>query len=237
MIDDIIHNSLCLSSLIENIRIPVNRVDNPNRKSFTESVKIRFRYVFCRNSFDEYAITITIRFSITTVIPTNENVTAIYFRNMSSPLEESFTGIIVMFILDSLQIDLSVVINSSGTNSQLSRRFKTPVTVSVSNWSFPFIGFGFIVAFLPVHISAVGVILSVSSIKEWSFLIDCIAISVVKFNSALVLFFSGIAFKRISPLSISIFARMTSMKSKIDLLIVQCSVVIILGPISKEIQF
>lgn len=102
MIDDIIYNFFCLLSLIENIWILENRVDNLNRKLFIESVKIRFRYVFCCNFFDEYVIMIIIRFSIIIVIFINENVIVIYFGNMLLLLEELFIGIIVMFIFDFL---------------------------------------------------------------------------------------------------------------------------------------
>lgn len=94
------------------------------------------------------------------------------------------------------------------------------VIVLVLNWLFLFIGVGFIVVFLLVDIFVVGVIFLVFSIKEWLFFIDCIVIFVVKFNLVLVLFFLGIVFKCIFLLSILIFVRMISMKSKIDFLIV-----------------
>lgn len=94
------------------------------------------------------------------------------------------------------------------------------VIVLVLNWLFLFIGFGFIVVFLLVDIFVVGVIFLVFSIKEWLFFIDCIVIFVVKFNLVLVFFWGGIVFKCIFLLSILIFVRMISMKSKIDFLIV-----------------
>lgn len=90
------HSSLLVENIFDNLRITVNIVDNPKRKSFTESVNIRLRYVSCLNFFDEYATTMTKRFRITTIPPTKK-IPAATRSGLKEVKEGSSTDKFVLF--------------------------------------------------------------------------------------------------------------------------------------------